>query len=82
MSSWHEYEEEKAKIDGMIGEGYLITGVLESLEGDTVRFTRISTECVTETEELLLLTADARKYLGSVLIEQIRDAFMKSGPVT
>ncbi|WP_199615922.1 hypothetical protein [Paenibacillus alkalitolerans] len=74
MSAWNEYMEEKAKIDELIGEGYVIADVAEGLDGDAVKFARVSGDQETETKELLLSTADARKYLGAVLIGQLRNA--------
>ncbi|EXX85008.1 hypothetical protein BG53_09710 [Paenibacillus darwinianus] len=81
MSAWQAYVEEKTKIDGLIAEGYFILGVTEGLDGDAVRFVRISGDYVGEMAELLLLTADARKYMGAVLIGQLRNAPVKVGPV-
>jgi hypothetical protein len=69
MSSWHQYMKEKEQIDGLIESGCLITEIKEGLDGDLVRFERGA-----DVQELLLLTADARKYIGSALIEQLRGA--------
>ncbi len=73
MSAWQEVVEEKAKIDALTAEGFVIADISEGLDGDLVRFAR-GTGQQKETTELLLLTADARKYLGVVLILQLRGA--------
>jgi hypothetical protein len=72
MTVWREYADEKAMINDLVNNGYRITDIRESLDGDTVRFERSLRDKGTEMEELLLLNADARKYLGVVLLGQLR----------
>jgi hypothetical protein len=72
MSSWREYMKEKESINELIAKGYRVTKVTELFDGDDVRFERVSGDGTVEIEELRLVTADGRKYLGSVLIAQIR----------
>lgn len=74
MSGWQEYMEEKAKIDDLIAKGYRVAGVTELFDGDDVKFVRDSGGDALQTIELRLQTADGRKYLGSVLIAQLRNS--------
>jgi len=69
MSDYLDVIVEKAKLDELIGAGYRIASVTESLDGDLFRFARADGA----TKELLLLTADARKYAVGVLIAQLRN---------
>ncbi|SDC41686.1 hypothetical protein SAMN04487777_101802 [Priestia aryabhattai B8W22] len=70
MSSYHEYMAEREKIDFLLQKGFKITVVTENLSGAFVTFERIEKN-QTEQETLHLLTADARKYFSSVLIQQV-----------
>ncbi|MGC9931603.1 hypothetical protein [Priestia aryabhattai] len=70
MSSYHEYMAEREKIDFLLQKGFKITAVTENLSGAFVTFERIEKN-QTEQETLHLLTADARKYFSSVLIQQV-----------
>ncbi|MED4392585.1 hypothetical protein P4699_20675 [Priestia aryabhattai] len=70
MSSYHEYMAEREKIDFLLQKGFKITAVTENLSGAFVTFERIEKN-QTEQETLHILTADARKYFSSVLIQQI-----------
>ncbi len=72
--------QEKKNIDELIAGGYRITHISEELSGDRIRFERPSSGGVaTAVEELLLLTADARKYIGGVLIARMGKGSGKSG---
>ncbi|MGG0336693.1 hypothetical protein [Priestia aryabhattai] len=68
MSSYHEYMAEREKIDFLLQKGFKITAVTENLSGAFVTFERIEKN-QTEQETLHILTADARKYFSSVLIQ-------------
>ena len=70
MSSYHEYMAEREKIDFLLQKGFKITAVTENLSGAFVRFERTENN-QTEQETLDILTADARKYFSSVLIQQV-----------
>lgn len=70
MSSYHEYMAEREKIDFLVQKGFKITAVTENLSGAFVTFERIEKN-QTEQETLHILTADARKYFSSVLIQQV-----------
>ncbi|MBZ6485645.1 hypothetical protein SFC34_15400 [Priestia aryabhattai] len=70
MSSYHEYMAEREKIDFLLQKGFKIMAVTENLSGAFVRFERIENN-QTEQEMLHILTADARKYFSSVLIQQV-----------
>lgn len=70
MSSYHEYMAEREKMDFLLQKGFKITAVTENLSGAFVTFERIEKN-QTEQETLHILTADARKYFSSVLIQQV-----------
>ncbi|NGY87283.1 hypothetical protein F6Y05_25485 [Bacillus megaterium] len=70
MSSYHEYMAEREKIDFLSQKGFKITAVTENLSGAFVTFERIEKN-QTEQETLHILTADARKYFSSLLIQQV-----------
>lgn len=66
MSSYKEFLEEKAKIDGMLEKGYEITRIIENLSGAFVEFTNPKNS--EDKVELQILTADARKYFSTIII--------------
>ncbi|MEH7408241.1 hypothetical protein ABWK29_15205 [Priestia megaterium] len=70
MSSYHEYMAEREKIDFLLQKGFKITAVTENLSGAFVTFERTGNNQA-EQETLHILTADARKYFSSVLIQQV-----------
>ncbi|AEN87695.1 hypothetical protein C2I27_27850 [Priestia megaterium] len=70
MSSYHEYMAEREKIDFLLQKGFKITAVTENLSGAFVTFERTENNQI-EQETLHILTADARKYFSSVLIQQV-----------
>ncbi|KZE09386.1 hypothetical protein C1N83_07435 [Priestia aryabhattai] len=70
MSSYHEYMAEREKIDFLLQKGFKITAVTENLSGAFVTFERTENN-QPEQETLHILTADARKYFSSVLIQQV-----------
>lgn len=63
MSASHEYQQEKEAIDAYIAKGFTVASVHESLDGALVTFR--SSEGANES--LPLLTADARKYLSTLI---------------
>ncbi|MNP71742.1 hypothetical protein D3C76_1681720 [compost metagenome] len=71
MSVWQEMMQEKEMIAELVASGYTIEHIIEDLDGDIVKFSRDAGE-KESIQEVRLSTADARKYLGVVLIEQIR----------
>lgn len=66
MSAYAEYAKEQQEIDGLIFKGYTITSIQEDLDGARVMFVR--GESAKSSIELLLLTADARKYVTTLLV--------------
>lgn len=66
MSAYAEYAKEQQEIDGLIFKGYTITSIQEDLDGARVMFVR--GEPAKSSIELLLLTADARKYVTTLLV--------------
>jgi len=70
MSDWHEYWKEKQLIDEFLAGGYVAVEFAETLDGDLVRFEKASGG---EKLAVLFRNADARKYLGSVLIDRLGD---------
>ncbi|WP_406866555.1 hypothetical protein AB0764_20645 [Priestia megaterium] len=70
MSSYHEYMAEREKIDFLLQKGFKITAVTENLSGAFVTFERTENNQI-EQETLHILTADARKYFSSILIQQV-----------
>lgn len=69
MAAYQEFLGEKNKIDKLIAEGFVVEHILENLDGALVRF-----KCLDSTENdeekvttLHLSTADARKYLSTLL---------------
>lgn len=67
MSDYRGFLREKEKIDALLQDGYRVIAVKETLEGDVVEFERHI-----ERKELHLLTAEARKYLGTIIVEAKR----------
>jgi len=68
MSSSKEYELEKEKIDSYVNNGYEISKVTESLDGEFVEFEQ--SENPKDKQKLVLYTADGRKYLATFVFEQ------------
>jgi hypothetical protein len=72
MSSYREFLEEKEKIDDLIGKGYQIAGIRETLSGAFVEFAPSSNNLnMTQKVELHILTADARKYFSNILVRNL-----------
>lgn len=68
MPAYEQFAEEKNKIDDFLNQQYSITGVREDLSGTWLELQHPGGDQAV----LLVLTADARKYLGNVLIKQSR----------
>ncbi|WP_339318460.1 hypothetical protein [Paenibacillus sp. FSL R10-2734] len=77
MSAFAEYAKEQQEIDGLLFKGYTITSILEDLDGARVTFVR--GEPAKSSMELLLLTADARKYVTTVVIAGLMAADEQTG---
>lgn len=67
MSAYKEFLEERERIDSYISRQFKICSVTEGLSGSTVELKQTNGESVT----LLVLSADARKYMSNVLIKQL-----------
>ncbi|AIQ61420.1 hypothetical protein [Paenibacillus borealis] len=65
MSAFDEFDQERQAIDSLLLQGYTVTGIFEDLDGARVRF--IPSEPAGEPVELLLLTADARKHVTTLI---------------
>jgi hypothetical protein len=74
MSAYEEYAREKRAVDALLHEGYVIVGSEEELEGMKLKLCKRPEP--EETQEpvyaqLLLLTADARKYVSNLIVEEL-----------
>ncbi|KWX76281.1 hypothetical protein [Paenibacillus jilunlii] len=65
MSAYAEFDKERQEIDALLRQGYVITGIREDLNGAAVQFT--SSGPGVNRVELLLLTADSRKYVTTLI---------------
>lgn len=65
MSAFAEFAKEQQEVDGLLFKGYTIAGILEDLDGARIKFVRA--EPAKSAVELLLLTADARKYVTTLI---------------
>ncbi|KAA9008389.1 hypothetical protein F4V43_01160 [Paenibacillus spiritus] len=72
MSAYDDYAREKEAVDEQVSTGYAIAGIAEDLDGAVVRFVR--GEPAPAAAELRLLTADARKYVTTLLVAAKRTA--------
>jgi hypothetical protein len=74
MSAYEEFYREKRAVDALLQEGYIIAGINEVMEGMELRFRKRIAESPHSPEpayvELLLLTADARKYVSNLIFSQ------------
>ncbi|MFC7063472.1 hypothetical protein [Halobacillus seohaensis] len=71
MSSFHEFEAEREKIDFLLEQGYIITGVTENLSGSFLEFDYQGTDLEKEKKERLhVLHPDSRKYFATILFQQ------------
>ncbi|WP_025706176.1 hypothetical protein [Paenibacillus graminis] len=65
MSAYAEFDKERQEIDTLLRQGYIITGIHEDLDGAGVKF-KGSKPGLSQVE-LLLLTADSRKYVTTLI---------------
>lgn len=72
MSAFAEYAKEQEEIDGLLFKGYTIASIQEDLDGARIKFVR--GEPAKSSVELLLLTADARKYVTTLVVAKLRAA--------
>ncbi|MEK3772446.1 hypothetical protein MKY14_28410 [Paenibacillus sp. FSL R5-0887] len=70
MSAFAEYAKEQQEIDGLLFKGYMIASIQEDLDGARIKFVR--GEPAKSSVELLLLTADARKYVTTLVVAGLR----------
>lgn len=66
MSAFAEFSKEQGEVDGLLFKGYSIANIQEDLDGARVKFVR--GEPAKSAVELLLLTADARKYVTTLVV--------------
>ncbi|KGE20283.1 hypothetical protein [Paenibacillus wynnii] len=65
MAAYEEFAKEQQAIDQLLFKGYTIAGIQEDLDGATVKF--VMGEPTKGVVYLQLLTADARKYVTTLL---------------
>ncbi|MEW4371398.1 hypothetical protein [Paenibacillus kandeliae] len=65
MSAFAEFEKEKMQIDEIMAQGYMVLAIRENLDGALIVFARSNNS--KDQTQLQLLTADARKYVTSLL---------------
>lgn len=68
MSSYDIFLNEKLKIDDLVKQGYAITGMEGTLDGDIVEFKNKAK--VSKRETMLLTNPDSRKYFTTLYIKQ------------
>lgn len=73
MSAYEEVDKEKQEVDACLIAGFTIVGISEVLDGMEVRFKKQSLDDPDEAE-LLLLTADARKYVSNLIFTRQKEA--------
>ncbi len=66
MSAYEEFYEEKQAVDAYLIAGFTIIGIKETLDGMVVRFRKQQSDA--DEAELVLLTADARKYVSNLIV--------------
>lgn len=77
MSAFAEYAKEQQEIDELLFKGYTIASIQEDLDGARIKFVR--GEPAKSTVELLLLTADARKYVTTLVVAELRAEGAQAG---
>lgn len=71
MSSYREFEAEREKIDFLLEQGYVISGVTENMSGTFVEFDYQGADPERPKQERLhLLHPDSRKYFSTILVQQ------------
>lgn len=68
MAAYEEFLKEQKEVDDLLFKGYAIACIEESLDGAKVSFVR--GEPAKSTIEVLLLTADARKYVTTLIFAE------------
>lgn len=75
MSAFDEFDQERQEIDGLLQQGYSILSIIEDLDGARVKFVHGNPNKVPVW--LQLLTADARKYVTTVVLA----AHLQAAPI-
>ncbi|WP_101843522.1 hypothetical protein [Halobacillus sp. Marseille-P3879] len=71
MSSHREFELEKEKIDFLLEQDYVISGVTENLSGSFLEFSYEGHDpAKDEKQRLHVLHPDTRKYFSTILLQQ------------
>lgn len=70
MSHYAEVLKEQRAIDALLADGFRITRISEDMDGSAVVFAKTAPS--TERAKLQLLTADARKYVVTLLFTRMR----------
>ena len=68
MAAYEEFVREQQAIDELLFKGYTIVGIQEDLDGANVKF--VMAEPAKGTVNMQLLTADARKYVTTLLFSK------------
>jgi hypothetical protein len=75
MSEYQQFLVERNKVDFLIQKGYLISNILENLNGSYVDFIHPNDQ---SKETLHISTANGRKYFSSILIKQNTTSYIKN----
>jgi hypothetical protein len=75
MSEYQQFLVERNKVDFLIQKGYLISNILENLNGSYVDFIHPNDH---SKETLHISTANGRKYFSSILIKQNTTSYIKN----
>lgn len=73
MSAYEEFYKEKQAVDALLLAGYSIVGINEIMDGMEILFKKPHPE-TPEKAQLLLLTADARKYVSNLVFSRLKEA--------
>lgn len=68
MSEYQEFLEEKKKIDHYFNKGFKVHNLYENLSGMFIEFTLSDESLDQERIQLHLVTAEARKYISTLLM--------------
>ncbi|MBN9653936.1 hypothetical protein J0K78_06645 [Halobacillus sp. GSS1] len=78
MSDHREFEAEREKIDFLLEQGYVISGVTENLSGAFVEFQYKGNDSdKSGIERLHILHPDSRKYFSTILVQQQKKQSVK-----
>lgn len=75
MSEYQQFLVERSKVKFLIQKGYLISNILENLNGSYVDFIHPNDQ---SKETLHISTANGRKYFSSILIKQNTTSYIKN----